>query len=68
MINTPLEQFTVETYIKIKNKYVDISINKTTIYLFITFLIMMVIMNNIREAKEIRNNKINKIMNKIYKF
>lgn len=59
LLNTPLEQFTVTTkkvgwvekvekYITIKNKYIDLTINKTTIYLIISIIIINLFINTLK--------------------
>lgn len=54
-MKTPLEQFRVTTYIKIYNKIMDISITKTTIYLIIAVIIILMIMASKKDGKIVPN-------------
>ena len=61
---SPLEQFRNQTLIKIYNDYLDISINKTTIYIIISILIIIILFNI--ESNKIINNNYKRIIEIIY--
>lgn len=68
-MRSPLEQFRSERYMNIYNNYIDITITKTTIYLLISMLILVIFLKesvNISNKSKIIPTRYNRIIELIY--
>lgn len=66
IMRTPLEQFKIIDILNIRNKYFDISITNSTIYMFLSIILIYLFIKGIYRDKNILGNKWQQLIELIY--